>query len=45
MHEPFYKDYVHDDLAQVATSAGFRVKRTERAWLAKVVTASKPQRA
>jgi hypothetical protein len=45
MYEPFYKGYVHDDIAQVANSAGFRVERAQRAWLAKVVTASKPQRA
>lgn len=42
MHEPFYRDYVRDDLAAVASDAGFAVGRTERAWLAKVVSARRP---
>jgi ubiquinone/menaquinone biosynthesis C-methylase UbiE len=42
MHEPFYRDYVRDDLAALAAEAGFSVESTERAWLAKVVSARKP---
>jgi ubiquinone/menaquinone biosynthesis C-methylase UbiE len=42
MHEPFYRDYVRDDLAELAAGTGFEVEGTERAWLAKVVSARKP---
>lgn len=42
MHEPFYRDYVRDDLAALAAGAGFAPERTERAWLAKVVSARRP---
>lgn len=44
MHEPFYRDYVRDDLASVVQGAGLAVEGTERAWLAKVVTARRPLR-
>ena len=42
MHEPFYRDYVRDDLAALAAEAGLAVESVERAWLSKVVTARKP---
>ncbi len=42
MHEPFYRDYVRDDLAALVTECGFEVCATERAWLSKVVTATRP---
>jgi len=42
MHEPFYLDYLGDDLAVLAEEAGFEVSRVERAWLAKVLTARRP---
>jgi len=42
MHEPFYRDYLRDDLAELAACSGFSSLATERAWLAKVVSARKP---
>ncbi|MGE4652968.1 MAG: class I SAM-dependent methyltransferase [Myxococcota bacterium] len=42
MHEPFYRDYVQDDLARLAEKEGFEVRAVDRAWLAKVVTARRP---
>jgi ubiquinone/menaquinone biosynthesis C-methylase UbiE len=42
MHEPFYRDYVRDDLAALATEAGLTAPSVERAWLSKVVTTRKP---
>jgi len=42
MHEPFYHDYLSDDLAQLAPQAGFEVGTVQRAWLAKVLTARRP---
>ncbi len=44
MHEPFYRDYLRDDLGALVSSSGFSVEGTERAWLSKVVTARKPSR-
>ncbi len=43
MHEPFYRDYVRDDLALLAEGTGFDVLAVERAWLSKVVTATRPR--
>ena len=43
MHEPYYRDYVQDDLAALVTEAGLRVGRVDRAWLAKVVDARRPR--
>ena len=44
MHEPFYRDYVRDDLAAILAEAGLRVASVERCWLSKVVEARKPPR-
>lgn len=44
MHEPYYRDYVQDDLAELVAEAGLRVGDVERTWLAKVLTARKPSR-
>lgn len=43
MHEPYYRDYIRDDLAVIAREAGFEVNNVERAWLSKVVTATRPR--
>jgi ubiquinone/menaquinone biosynthesis C-methylase UbiE len=45
MHEPFYRDYMRDDLEKLAADAGFRVCGTQRAWLSKVVHAERPRSA
>jgi SAM-dependent methyltransferase len=42
MHEPFYRDYCRDDLAEGLAEAGFHVHGTERAFLSKVVSAHRP---
>jgi ubiquinone/menaquinone biosynthesis C-methylase UbiE len=42
MHEPFYADYVGDDVEAILAQAGLEPLATERAWLSKVVTARKP---
>ncbi|UCE84971.1 MAG: class I SAM-dependent methyltransferase [Deltaproteobacteria bacterium] len=42
MHEPFYRDYVRDDLAGILAEAGLEVSPAERCWLAKVVRATAP---
>ncbi len=42
MHEPYYRDYVKDDVAALAESAGLAVSGVERAWLSKVVVAERP---
>lgn len=42
MHEPFYRDYCDDDLAEGLAEAGFDVHGTERAFLSKVVSAHRP---
>ena len=42
MHEPFYLDYLRDDLAEGLAAAGFDVHGTERAFLSKVVSARRP---
>ncbi|MEX1365765.1 MAG: class I SAM-dependent methyltransferase [Nannocystaceae bacterium] len=45
MHEPFYRDYLGDDLAEGLTEAGFVVDSDERAFLSKVVSARRPPQA
>jgi ubiquinone/menaquinone biosynthesis C-methylase UbiE len=40
MNEPFFADYLADDLAQGMAEAGFSVRSVERAFLSKVVSAS-----
>jgi ubiquinone/menaquinone biosynthesis C-methylase UbiE len=42
MHEPFYRDYVKDDVAALIASTGLSVSSVERAWLSKVVVAERP---
>jgi ubiquinone/menaquinone biosynthesis C-methylase UbiE len=41
-HEPFYADYLRDDLAEAMREVGFEVRAVERAFLAKVVVAQRP---
>ena len=41
-HEPYYKDYLTDDLGDLATECGFEVQGTEPHMVAKVVVAKKP---
>jgi ubiquinone/menaquinone biosynthesis C-methylase UbiE len=41
-HEPFYNDYLSDDLAGALEEVGFEVDRTEPCFVAKVVVARKP---
>jgi ubiquinone/menaquinone biosynthesis C-methylase UbiE len=41
-HEPFYADYLRDDLASLLTEVGFAVESTEPAFVAKVVVAHRP---
>ena len=43
MHEPYYRDYVKDDVAGLAEAAGLSVSSVERAWLSKVVVAERPE--
>ncbi len=43
MHEPFYRDYLDDDLAAGLEASGFRVSTVSEAYLAKVVTARVPE--
>lgn len=42
MHEPFYRDYLRDDLAEGLRESGFQVDGTEPAFLSKVVVARRP---
>ena len=44
MHEPFYRDYLRDDLAPLVNDAGFARCDVQRAWLSKVVSATGGQR-
>jgi len=41
MNEPFFADYIATDLAGAMTEAGFDVRSVERAFLSKVVTATR----
>lgn len=41
-HEPFYADYLEDDLAQLLREVGFEVESTEPQFVAKVVVARRP---
>jgi ubiquinone/menaquinone biosynthesis C-methylase UbiE len=41
-HEPFYGEYLDDDLADLLAEAGFRVQSSEPHLVAKVVVATKP---
>lgn len=42
MHEPFYRDYLRDDLDRALAEHGFCVDGTERMFLSKVVCAHRP---
>jgi ubiquinone/menaquinone biosynthesis C-methylase UbiE len=42
-HEPYYKDYIHDDLTQRLQSAGFTDITCEAHYLSKYFTARKPR--
>lgn len=39
LHEPFHRDYAHDDLSAALVETGFSVERVEPAFVAKVVVA------
>jgi ubiquinone/menaquinone biosynthesis C-methylase UbiE len=41
-HEPFYREYVGDDLAAMITEAGFEVESVESHFVSKVVVGRKP---
>lgn len=41
-HEPFYDDYLEDDLACMLRDVGFVVETTEPQFVAKVVVARRP---
>ena len=41
-HEPYYAEYLHDDLSDALLATGLNVLPVERAYLAKVVSAFKP---
>jgi hypothetical protein len=41
-HEPFYADYLADDLGALLAEVGLDVKRTEPHLVAKVVVATRP---
>lgn len=41
-HEPFYRDYLEDDLAGALTDAGFIVEAVEPHYVAKIFVARKP---
>lgn len=40
MHEPFFADYLRDDLAELAAQAGFRVQQVTPHFVSKVVSAT-----
>jgi len=42
-HEPFYAEYLRDDLAELLAECGFRVESSEPHLVAKVVVATKPE--
>jgi ubiquinone/menaquinone biosynthesis C-methylase UbiE len=44
-HEPFYAEYLRDDLAEAMREVGFRVEQVTPAFLSKVVVARRPPRA
>jgi len=41
-HEPYFRSYTRDDLAELLTGAGFEIERVEPAFFAKVVVARRP---
>jgi len=41
-HEPFYRDYLKDDLAGAASEAGFQVESVEACFVSKLLVARKP---
>jgi ubiquinone/menaquinone biosynthesis C-methylase UbiE len=42
-HEPYYADYVRQDLAALFAAAGLTVERVERAYLSRLMVLAKPQ--
>lgn len=42
LHEPFYRDYLENDLAEMMTAVGFEVEGCTPAFMAKVLTARRP---
>ncbi len=42
MHEPFYREYLDDDLAAGLAEQGFEVESVEQVYLSKLVVASRP---
>ena len=41
VHEPFYRDYIEDDLAALIREAGFTIESVEPHFVSKVVVARK----
>src|SRR4029079_5453913 len=41
-HEPFFADYLRDDLSEIASEEGFEVENVQSIFVAKVVSARKP---
>jgi ubiquinone/menaquinone biosynthesis C-methylase UbiE len=41
-HEPYFKSYLRDDLAQVAAESGFEVTATAPAFLSRIVVCRRP---
>jgi ubiquinone/menaquinone biosynthesis C-methylase UbiE len=41
-HEPYFKSYARDDLAELLAGCGFEIERVEPAFLSKVVIARRP---
>ena len=41
-HEPFYADYLQDDLAALLCEVGFAIESAEPQFVAKVVAARRP---
>jgi hypothetical protein len=42
-HEPYFADFVRDDLPALFAEAGLATVRTERAYMSKIVTLAKPE--
>ena len=42
-HEPYFADFVRDDLTALFAQAGLRTIRAERAYMSKVVVLAKPE--
>ncbi len=42
-HEPYYADYIRQDLDALFTSAGLTVERAERAYFSRLIVLTKPR--